>query len=186
MLKWQYWHKCLTLHCNWVFHLWSFITSFKNNLLPHGVGGRGQAEINISIQWEILVIQSFSFCVEENRSAYKKALTFFFFPERKSLGKKSCFNFIKQFLNWKDLFCLSAWRSCTPFCWAKLTSHVNTAPCSNSVTIRLYNQSAPLLPISSPQVTGRPQWGPLETSFCQAKQAQSLNLSHRRGAPALG
>lgn len=89
MLKWQYWHKCLALHCNWVFHLWSFITSFKNNLLPHGVGGRGQAEINISIQWEILVIQSFSFCVEENRSAYKKALTFFFFfPRMKEFGKK--------------------------------------------------------------------------------------------------
>lgn len=174
MLKWQYWHKCLALHCNWVFHLWSFITSFKNNLLPHGVGGRGQAEINISIQWEILVIQSFSFCVEENRSAYKKALTFFFFfPRMKEFGKKkkkkNCFNFIKQFLNWNDLFCLSAWRSRTPFRWAKLTSHVNPAPCSNSVTTRLFNKSAPLLFVRLPSRAGRPQWGPLETSFCQAK-----------------
>lgn len=129
MFKWQYWHKCLALHCNWVFHFWSFITSFKNNLLPHEAGGRGQAEINISIEWEILVIQSFFFCAEENRSAYKKALTFFFQNER--VQKKKTVSFLLNSFSVEIIYFTFLLKKSHSILLSQTeTSHINSVPCS--------------------------------------------------------
>lgn len=128
MFKWQYWHNCLTLLCNWVVHFWSFITSLKNNLLPCVAREGGQAEINVSIEWEILVIQSFFLLCKRKQKCLQERISAFF-PQNKRVQEKKLFHFYWTVSQLK-LFVL-------PCCLKKLhslllsqiyTSHVNPVP----------------------------------------------------------